>query len=86
MLKKLKFIVYKGEIRLARVVLHKHLLPDNYDPNDVQGGGEFEVDSEEKTLLLFGKSYDFGPFDKEAVKACRLPRYFKSYTIIFKEQ
>ena len=66
-LKRPKFIIYKGEIRLGLVIFHKDLLPESYDKSLVAGGGTFVIDKENESITFSGKSYDFGKFDEELV-------------------
>ena len=58
----LKFIIYDDELLLGRVKFHRNLLPDDFDHRLVYGGGMFELDHENKTVNLFGRSHDFGRF------------------------
>lgn len=56
-----KFIISKeGELILGNVEFHFELLGKNY-ATGCWGGGFWRVDKESKTLILTGKSTDFGP-------------------------
>lgn len=56
-----KFIISKeGELILGNVEFHFELLGKNYSIG-CWGGGFWRVDKESKTLILAGKSTDFGP-------------------------
>lgn len=50
----------EGELILGNVEFHFELLGKNY-ATGCWGGGFWRVDKESKTLILAGKSIDFGP-------------------------
>lgn len=57
-----KFIItLAGELRFGTVYLHRDLLP----PGDSVcfGGGLWEIDNQRGCILLYGRSFDFGPPD-----------------------
>lgn len=55
-----KFIITQdGELRFGHVYLHRDLLhPGESCP---YGGGVWKVDEARHAILLFGRSFDFGP-------------------------
>jgi hypothetical protein len=76
-----KFIIYDDEIIIGRVGLHKELLPKDSDPEKIFGGGLFTIDREKKNVHLYGKSEDFGHFDKEKAEILPFDRlYLKDFT------
>jgi hypothetical protein len=77
-----KFLIYDNEILLGRVEYHKHLLPDNFDMSLIYGGGRFILNYEDRTISLYGESFDFGKFDRELVFQCNLPDKLKDFKII----
>lgn len=57
-----KFIITQdGVLRFGTVYLHRDLLPPG-DPVCF-GGGLWEVDNQRRCILLYGRSFDFGPPD-----------------------
>ena len=57
-----KFIVatrdyYTGYLKFGMVALHSDLKSEG---EAVFGGGEFKISEDDKTLELYGKSFDFG--------------------------
>ena len=63
-----KFTIYDNEVLIGVVNYHKDLLPKGYDPDKVAGGGMWDSLPEKKEITFFGQSFDFGPFDREALK------------------
>lgn len=63
--RKMKFVIYDGEIHMGKVFFHKDLLPDDYEKSKVFGGGIFEI--RDDTLIFKGESHDFGKFNEEMV-------------------
>ena len=69
-----KFIILDGEIRISpNVETHRELVKDG---TEVQGGGEWFCNPEQKKCYLYGKSIDYGQAKKEdiekALKDCFL--------------
>ncbi len=55
-----KFIINQdGLLRFGRVYLHRDLLASN--EQCVYGGGLWKVDEGRGAILLYGRSFDFGP-------------------------
>lgn len=55
-----KFIITQdGELRFGHVYLHRDLLHPG--ENCPYGGGVWKVDEARHAILLFGRSFDFGP-------------------------
>lgn len=86
-----KWIIIKDEFRLGNVGLHEDLIGD-LKRTDVLGGGSFTLDSdpENKRLILFGHSFDFGScqtsdFDKVS-KWVGIPDRWKNLTIQFTDE
>lgn len=76
-----KFIISKeGELILGNVELHFELLGKNY-ATGCWGGGFWRVDKESKTLILTGKSTDFGPPKWEYFK--KPPVGYEDYKITY---
>lgn len=76
-----KFIIYNNQIILGRVRFHKDLLPDDYDYALTKGGGQFEIDFDNKILKVFDKSFDFGKFDKDIRSFSFKQKKFENFTI-----
>lgn len=75
-----KFIIVKdwsGEninIRIGNVFFHRDLLykSDEKDNIDCYGGGKWDLDYDNKTIILYGSSDDFGsPNKKDIEKAIK---------------
>ena len=78
MVRQLKYIIYqeKGKTYFAGgyVEFHRQLAPSksktsfvNYDVN-ILGGGKFDVDDDNKQIIFYGSSDDFGSVDKKLLK------------------
>lgn len=78
-----KFIIYGNEILLGRVNFHKDLLPEGYNIGIVRGGGLFILNHEDRTIKLYGESFDFGPFNPDVIPNCFLPNKLKDYKVIY---
>ncbi len=62
-----KFIITKeGILRFGRVYLHRDLLRDG--ERCTYGGGQWRIDEGRGAIVLFGRSFDFGPPDFDYVK------------------
>lgn len=69
-----KFIVENGDIIIGKVEFHKELVTDK---SKVRGGGLFQLSDDKKTILFFGKSFDFGePHEEELIEAVKNKRVF----------
>lgn len=62
-----KFIItLDGEIRFGNVFLHRELLPEGH--TTCYGGGLWKIDNGRGCVILYGRSFDFGPPDFEFVR------------------
>lgn len=62
-----KFIVEGDNLIIAKCTFHKQLATDK---EQVKGGGMWEWDRENKTIMLYGDSHEFGSVGYEDVSAC----------------
>ncbi len=61
-----KFIINQdGVLRFGRVYLHREIL--SYGEQCVYGGGLWKIDESRGAILLYGRSFDFGPPDFDSV-------------------
>jgi hypothetical protein len=79
--KKNKFIVIDGEIRIGKVSFHRDLLKTSDDRNLVRGGGEWSMSSKKKTLYVWGRSHQFGGFNPDTVVHAKLPAALAEYVV-----
>lgn len=77
-----KFILYDGKILLGKVVLHRHLLPKNFQMSLVHGGGFFSLDRDSKTVTLYGRSGEFGGFNRTSASTFELPSKLDGFTVL----
>lgn len=76
-----KFIISKnGELVLGDVGFHFELLGKNYSVG-CWGGGFWRINEETKTLILTGKSTDFGPPKFEHFE--KLPEGYEDYKVTY---
>ena len=62
-----KFIITAdGHLRFGRVYLHRELLRDG--EKCLYGGGLWEIDHGRNAVILYGRSFDFGPPDFDHVE------------------
>lgn len=62
-----KFIITQdGRLKFGKVFLHRDLLNNN--ERCIYGGGLWKIDTERNAVLLYGRSFDFGPPDFDYVK------------------
>lgn len=62
-----KFIINQdGVLKFGNVYLHKDLLKRG--EKCIYGGGLWKIDHSRKAILLYGRSFDFGPPDFSYVK------------------
>lgn len=62
-----KFIILRdGTLRFGHVYMHRDLLRPG--EQCAYGGGLWKVDEARRALLLFGRSFDFGPPDFDYVR------------------
>lgn len=62
-----KFIITgEGHLRFGRVYLHREMLRPG--ERCVYGGGLWEIDESRGAIILYGRSFDFGPPDFDYVK------------------
>lgn len=62
-----KFIILSdGTLRFGRVYMHRDLLLPS--ERCTYGGGLWRVDEGRRAILLFGRSFDFGPPDFDYVR------------------
>lgn len=77
-----KFIVVKDSGSLALTLIagvveyHKELVGKNRTKEDVVGGGRWHWDKEKKTVLFYGKSWDFGSVSQEILQTALQESYF----------
>lgn len=66
-----KFIIIDDEegkaLIIAKCTYHKQLAPDT---NTIKGGGMWYYTDDNKTIVLHGTSYDFGPAELSDIKEC----------------
>ena len=78
-----KWIVINNEFRFGNVGLHEDLIVSDIR-KDVKGGGLFRFSPENKTLLLFGESFDFGSCQVEDLyKVKKWPAKLEDFKISF---
>ena len=66
-----KFIIVKTDktqIRVGYVLFHKDLLNKGEKDNIVHGGGSWDIYPEEKKIIFWGVSMDFGKYEKKDVE------------------
>lgn len=85
-----KFILYGPTNQLIMsfgVEFHLELIPNRGSMNDVKGGGRINVQDQEKKVLFYAQSTDFGPCDKHdlimAIKTTHLPAKWKGYKVFY---
>ena len=62
-----KFIITDdGTLRFGRVYLHRDLL--EHGEKCVYGGGLWQIDEQRGAIILYGRSFDFGPPDFDYVR------------------
>ena len=62
-----KFIITSsGVLKFGHVYLHKDLL--DYDETCPYGGGLWQIDEGRGAILLYGRSFDFGSPDLNAIR------------------
>jgi hypothetical protein len=62
-----KFII-EGDALIIGKVTHHHQLVNNKE--DVKGGGWYRYAKEDRHLILYGDSFDFGKAKFEDIKSC----------------
>lgn len=73
-----KFIIEGNNLIIAKCTFHKQLVTDK---EQVKGGGMWEWNRENKTIMLYGDSHDFGRVEYEDVSACiKAGNVFWSYS------
>lgn len=84
-LKKPKWVIQNGELRMASVVSHRDLARENAhgEVSGVKGGGMWHYDETIDTLYLYGKSIDYGQVEPEDFEDIQMRPYFKESTISF---
>ena len=61
-----KYLLYDGKIRMGfSIDYHNELLPKDYDKALIKGGGRIDIDRENKRILFYGISAEFGECKKE---------------------
>ena len=77
-----KFIIsLRGYFRMGMVHLHEELLKGG---EHCIGGGYFDIDANGKKILLYGKSYDFGPPLWNMIDTLKVPKEYAGYSILYK--
>lgn len=62
-----KFIITNsGELIFGNVYLHRELLPKGED--SCLGGGLWKIDNQNGRMILYGKSFDFGYPELDAIR------------------
>ena len=76
-----KFIITSGgHLRLGMVTLHRDLLMPH---EQCLGGGFYEFDYATNTLILSGKSFDYGPPRWEKIGLLLVPEAYRGIPIIY---
>lgn len=82
-----KWIVDNGTFKIGNVDFHKEL---SRNPENIQGGGYWDKNQEEKTLLLYGASEDFGKVLKSelqlALETSLLSPFLNYYRVFYSEE
>jgi hypothetical protein len=61
-----KWIIYDGKLLISSSVeFHSDILPKDYDKSKIQGGGRWEILADDKVMLFYGISFDFGSSNEE---------------------
>lgn len=78
-----KFIITTGGyLRLGMVTLHRDLLMAH---EDCLGGGFYEFDYVDNRLILYGKSFDYGPPRWGKIDTLYVPENFRGVPIIYRD-
>ncbi len=64
--KSFKWILINNEIRISGAAYHRYLLEKN--ENTCDGGGLVSIDKEDKLIIFFGESQDFGKVKKDVLE------------------
>jgi len=81
-----KWIVINNEFRFGNVGLHEELIESDVR-KDVKGGGLFKFTPENKTILLFGESFDFGTCEaSDLYKVNKWPARLDDFKIHFLDE
>lgn len=69
------------------VKFHLELIPKEGSRDKVQGGGRIHLINEEKKVIFYGISADFGAAEKDkviaALKETRFPRAWEGYKVFY---
>ena len=78
-----KFIVLNtGEFRYGDVTMHRDLLRAD---EDCIGGGMYEFDWVNKSMLLSGRSYDYGRVKWDWIDELLLPSQLEGITVYYED-
>lgn len=78
-----KFIITSGgHLRLGMVTLHRELLMPH---EQCMGGGFYEFDYASNTLILSGKSFDYGVPRWDKVDVLLVPEAYHGVPIIYRD-
>jgi hypothetical protein len=81
-----KFIIQDGDLILGWVDSHFLLKHKDIDDSTIVGGGWFHMNQDEGTLLLYGKSIEYGSVTAEAVKEAFKSPSIEACEILFSER
>ena len=78
-----KFIITSsGHLRLGMVTLHRDLLLPH---EGCLGGGFYEYDYAGNTLILSGKSFDYGTPRWSKVEVLKIPEAYRDVPIVYRD-
>ena len=78
-----KFIITSsGHLRLGMVTLHRDLLMAH---EECRGGGFYDIDYVSNTLVLSGKSFDYGPPRWGGISVLLVSKAYRGMTIIYRD-
>lgn len=85
-----KYIIYGENKQLIMgfsVNIHLELIPKDGNKELVRGGGRISVKDDEKAVLLYHLSTDFGPVERaDLIEACKeafFPARWNGYTVYY---
>ena len=77
-----KFIITSGgHLRMGMVTLHRDLLMPH---EDCLGGGFYEFDYTGNSIVLSGKSFDYGTPRWSKVQTLKVPEAYRGMTIVYR--
>ena len=81
-----KFIIQNGRMRLGFVEYHSELLADKKNRTLIAGGGRYAIFENEKVILFYGTSNEFGSVSDDAFTRCLKPSVLNIYQILFSKK